>query len=225
MRTDTKEREFARPNVMIDVVLLTLVDDALCVALPIRDREPFGGKPALVGGYVHVDEDVDLEAAVARILRAKAGVQGIYVEQLKTFGGLRRDPRGWSVVVTYLALVPYEVLAASDHNLNLVPVERAVGLPFDHDEIAAAAVSRLRGKGAYSTLPVMLLPPTFTIGEMHAIYEKVMGAPIDKSSFRRKVDDLRIVEEIEEKRLGTSKRPAQLFKLRGGETTFDRSLV
>lgn len=214
-----------RPNVMIDVVLLTLRDDALCVALPARDREPFRDRPALVGGYVHLEEDADLDATAARILRQKAGITGIYLEQLKSFSGPHRDPRGWSVAVAYLALVPTEVLEASGVDLNLTPVGQAKGLPFDHDAIVATAVARLRGKGAYSTLPVMLLPPTFTLGEMHAAYEKVMGAKTDQSSFRRKVADLNLVDEVEDKRRGSSQRPAKLFRLRQGGTTFDRNLT
>lgn len=219
------EKGYSGPNVMVDIVLLSLKDGVLCVALPFRERDPFIGMPALVGGYVHVDEDADLQSTADRILRQKAGIGGIYVEQLKTFSGPRRDPRGWSVSVTYLALVPWERLAAAETDLNLVPVDLAAGLPFDHDEIVATAVARLRGKGAYSTLPVMLLPPTFTLGEMLAIYEGVMGTRIDQSSFRRKVAELGIVEEVDEMRQASRRRPARLFRLRDGEMTFDRSLA
>jgi len=175
-----------------------------------------------------MDEDDDLEATVARILRTKAAVEGIYVEQLGTFHGRNRDPRGWSISVTYLALVPLDVLAASPKDLNLTPVKAVPPLPFDHNEIVDTAVSRLRGKGAYSTLPVRLLPEVFTLVEMHSVYEKVMGTPIDQSSFRRKVSELGLVEEVETRKSPARNRPARQFRLRGTgpkDSTFDRSLV
>lgn len=220
-------QEFERPFTTVDIVLLTLMDGVLNVALPVRDKEPFSGRPALVGGFVHADEDRDLEDAAARILLQKAGIRDIYVEQLATFGSVHRDPRGWSVGVAYLALVPHAVLVASRVDLNLTPVDEVASLPFDHERILKTALSRLRGKGAYSTLPVRLLSEVFTLPEMHSVYEKVMGTEIDQSSFRRKVLDLGIVEEIEEKNT-TSKRPARQFRLKGTrpeDSTFDRSLV
>jgi len=222
------QQEFERPFTTVDIVLLTLVDGELHVALPVRDKEPFSGRPALVGGFVHAEEDRDLEDAAARILRQKAGIRDIYVEQLATFGSVNRDPRGWSVGVAYLALVPHAVLEASRVDLNLIPVDKVPPLPFDHDRILATAVYRLRGKGAYSTLPVHLLSKVFTLGEMHSVYEQVMGTEIDQSSFRRKVLDLGIVEEIGEMKTAASKRPAKQFRLKGTrpeDSTFDRSLV
>jgi ADP-ribose pyrophosphatase YjhB (NUDIX family) len=212
----------------VDIVLLALLNGVLHAALPVRDREPFAGRRALVGGFVHTDEDRTLEDAAARILPQKAGMRDIYVEQLGTFGGADRDPRGWSVGVAYLALVPHAGLAASAVDLGFTPVDRAAPLPFDYDRILVAAVARLRRKGAYSTLPVRLLGKVFTLGEMDSVYEQVMGTRIDQSSFRRKVLDLDIVEEIEKKNTTSSKRPSRQFRLKGTqpeESTFDRSLV
>jgi len=221
-------QEFERPFTTVDIVLLTLMGGVLHVALPVREKEPFAGRPALVGGFVHAEEDRNLEDAAARILRDKAGIEDIYVEQLATFGGIDRDPRGWSVGVAYLALVPHTVLAASPIDLNLVPVDEVPTLPFDHGRILATALNRLRGKGAYSTLPARLLPKVFTLSEMHSVYEQVMDTKIDLNSFRRKVLDLDIVKETSQKRILQSARPAKQFRLkatRPEESTFDRSLV
>ena len=59
----------------VDVVLLTLQDDALKVALLKRDRDPFKGVIALPGGYIHVAEDVDARDAALRVLKEKAGIE------------------------------------------------------------------------------------------------------------------------------------------------------
>ncbi len=80
-------------------------------ALIPRIGAPFEGRPALIGGYVHADEDRDADATAKRVLAAKAGLKNVYAEQLRTFSGQARDPRGWSASIAYVALVPADRLA------------------------------------------------------------------------------------------------------------------
>ena len=200
----------------VDVVLLTLEQGALKVALVRRDREPFAQALALPGGYVHAQEDVDAEASAARVLRDKAGLENSpYLEQLATFSGAVRDPRGWSVAVAYCALVPAEVLAQAAARLQLVPVDRLPPLPFDHRQIVDAAVQRVRSKSQYSSLPVHLCAEPFTLPQLQAVYEAVLGEPLNKVSFRRKVDELAMLEPVPGAlQTGGAHRPAQLYRVR-----------
>ncbi len=220
------DTEFPRPIVTVDIVLLTLRDGALHVALLPRPGEPHAGVCALIGGYVHTDEDEDAEAAVQRILRAKAGLTGIFFEQLKTFASADRDPRGWSVSIAYFALVPSDILARAGVSLELRPAHAPGDLPFDHNAIIAAALERLRGKGAYSTIPARLLPDVFTMSELQAIYETVMGERLDQSAFRRKITDLNILEEVtgEKRQTERARRPTTLYRLKAPATVFDRRI-
>lgn len=200
----------------VDVVLLTLRDDQLQVALLRRDREPFAGTLALPGGYIHVEEDQDTQDAATRVLLAKTGIRSPYLEQLQTFSGPARDPRGWSVSVAYYALVSEEVIARAAHSaVQLRAVDGLKGLPFDHLTIVEAAVARLRSKSTYSSLPVYLLDEAFSLPRLQAVYEAVLGEPINKVSFRRKMTELDMVEPIvgafEE---GKANRPAQLYRLK-----------
>ncbi|RYF68532.1 MAG: NUDIX hydrolase, partial [Comamonadaceae bacterium] len=133
----------------VDVVLLTLRGDTLQVALVRRDRAPFAGVLALPGGYVHAQEDTDAQASAARVLRDKAGLASPYLEQLATFSGAVRDPRGWSVAVAYCALVPPELLAPAEGRIELAPVDVLPPLPFDHRQIVEVAVARVRSKSQY----------------------------------------------------------------------------
>lgn len=201
--------------VIVDAALFTLVDDRLCVAVQAREREPFKGVQALIGGYVHPQEDADAEVAIARILADKAGLKDVFLEQLQTFSGKDRDPRGWSVSVAYYALAPRHRLESKERALNLVDVDHLPALAFDHRRIVAAALGRLRRKGAYSNLPAMLLPAEFTLPELKAVYEKVLGAPLNDSAFRRKIGELKMVEPAPGRSPATAerKRPAQLYRL------------
>ena len=201
------------PNATVDVALFSLTGGGLGLLLPRREREPFRGVRALPGGYVHVEEDEDTHDTARRVAREKLGMDVSYLEQLYTFSGRARDPRGWSLSVTYLGLVPATELSAAVR-ADLVPVERLPALPFDHDRIAAMAVRRLRDKSAYSSLPAFLLPETFTLHDLRTLYEQITGERIDKANFRRQiVDAQKLVEPTGAKRTGLAHRPAELFRL------------
>jgi 8-oxo-dGTP diphosphatase len=208
--------EFPTPIVTVDAVLMTLSDGALAVGLIRREQPPFAGMHALPGGYVHVQEDDTLEAAAARILRDKARVECRFLEQLGTISGATRDPRGWSLTVAYFALVTAAELVAAESMLSLHPLTDLPPLAFDHAAIIEAAVTRLRGKSSYSALPAFLLPPLFTLSELHATYQQVLGTRLDPASFRRKIIDQGIVETAETRRVGAH-RPAELYRLKAGK--------
>jgi 8-oxo-dGTP diphosphatase len=208
--------------VTVDVVLLTIVDQSLGVGLIERVNEPQKGARSLIGGYVHADKDADTDATAARVLREKAGLHGFFLEQLATFSGATRDPRGWSVSVAYLALTPYAWLneRTGAENLIVAPLAKARPLAFDHERILAAAVARLRGKGAYSTLPASLLPETFTFEELLDAYRIALGAPtLDAGSFRRRVEELSMLEPM-----GAGRDGATLYRLTPGAMLFDRRI-
>jgi len=219
--------DFERPILTIDIVLMTVHDGDLAVALIEREAEPFIGRLALIGGYLHVDEDPDAEAAVQRILKAKAGLEGFFFEQLMTFTGRDRDPRGWSASIAYFALVPHAVLmAGAERILTLRPMARPGDLPFDHNAIVDTARQRLRGKGAYSTIAARLLPEMFTMSELQATYEIIIGERLDQSAFRRKMNDLGLLEEVtgEKRQTREARRPTTLYRLKSPTSVFDRRI-
>ncbi len=205
--------------VTVDVVLLTLKDKRLQVALMKRLQEPFKGVLALPGGYVHPEEDADVAFAAYRVLREKMQLRPPYLEQLGTFSGARRDPRGWSISVCHLALVAPDAVA----DTQWFPADKLPRLAFDHAKLIASAVTRVRNKSSYSALPAYLLPELFTLSELQNIYSEVLGEPLEKSSFRRKLRDLDFLEEVPGAFQGGKQRPAQLYRLKG-MALFDRTI-
>ena len=214
--------EFARPIVTVDVALFTLGKEgnSLKVALVRRESTPLAGHWALPGTYVHVDEDADLGAAATRVLLDKCGLSDLFVEQLRTYSGRARDPRGWSATTAYYALVPREVLEAAGTDVRTLDVAATADLPFDHATIVADGVARLRGKATYTTLPAKLLPELFTLRELEQVYEAVLGRSVQTANFRRKFADLRaygphagkpFLEPTEAMRGGRN-RPAVLYR-------------
>lgn len=198
------------PILTVDAVLLTIVDAELCVALHQREAAPFAGHWALPGGFIHTQDDDSARAAAARVLRDKVGVESPYLEEFGSFSGPVRDPRGWSLTLVYFALVP-----VVSPRVTLFPLSRLPSLPFDHSQIVAGVVERVRSKAGYSSLPVHLCPAEFTIPELHAAYEVVLGEAINMANFRRKLADLDLLEPVPgAMRSAGRSRPSQVYVVR-----------
>jgi 8-oxo-dGTP diphosphatase len=213
MSNQTDLGVFPVPASTVDVALMTLTGGCLGVVLVRREAAPFKDSLALPGGYVHVDGDENLDATAARVLAAKAGITAPYLEQLCTFSGRNRDPRGWSISHAYYAVVPPENVATHlAKGARIVAVDGIERLPFDHNEIVDKAVERVRGKAVYSSLPTFLLPDSFTMQEVHEVYQRVMGAELDRQTFRRRIESLGFIEPIEGEMRQGSHRPAQLYR-------------
>lgn len=218
------EPMYPQPLVMVDTALFTIRDERLCLILTRRKESPFEGLLALPGGFVHVQEDADTEMAARRVIRSKIGFDAPYLEQLFTFSGPARDPRGWSVSVAYYALIPVALLDRSQA-AEALPVDALPPLPFDHQQIVARAIERLRGKATYSSLPAFLLPAEFTMNDLHRIYEQTIGARLDKASFRHKILEQDIIEPIPNRFRVGAHRPAQLYRLASRALTpFERRI-
>ena len=147
-----------RPLVTIDAALFTYHDHTLKVLLVQRANHPERGKWALPGGFIRIEQDHTLDAAVIRVLRDKTGITPPYVEQLGTYGDRRRDARGWSVTICYSALIAHQDCAdylsnVSDTRWAKLDSIRNMSLAFDHKRIVADARERLRQKALYSIVP------------------------------------------------------------------------
>lgn len=198
----------------VDVVVLTIRRATLEVLLIRRGLPPFKGSWAIPGGFVHGRETLD--EAAARELGEETGVTGVYLEQLYSFGDPGRDPRGRVVTVAYYALIPSDLATlragtdAADacwFRLGALPP-----LAFDHAEILRTAVRRLRNKLDYTTVAFGLLPPKLTLTEAQRVYESILGRPLDKRNFRRRLLQMAVLRPLAEVRR-SGRRPAQLYCL------------
>ena len=135
---------YPRPMVTVDALLLAGGGDALSVLLIRRKLEPYAGHWALPGGFVDMEES--LELAAARELEEETGVHGVHLEQLRTFGDPGRDPRGRTISVVYWAVLyaALPVQAADDATeARWWPVSALPDMAFDHAEIIRYALGVL----------------------------------------------------------------------------------
>jgi 8-oxo-dGTP diphosphatase len=200
-------------RVAVDLVIFTIRDGALHALLIERALPPFEGRWALPGGFILRGES--LADAALRELGEETGVRNVYLEQLYTFCDPDRDPRGRVVSVAYYALISADrapLSAGSDASAaRWWPVADHPPLAFDHREILAYAVERLRNKLEYTTVGFQLLPPKFTLTQLQQVYEAILGRALDKRNFRRKMDLLGILSPLKEWAREGRSRPAQLF--------------
>lgn len=219
--------DYPQPALAVDLAILTVEEGVVKVLLARRlDAAEVGGEWALPGGFVHIDQT--LEAAVARVLRDKAGVEKAHFEQLATFGALDRDPRGRVVSVTYLALVPAKVLAAlapaperllarietpaAGGQPTVLGPDGALSLAFDHAAIIGEVIKRLRGKLDYTAIGYALLPERFTLREVQEVHEAILGYRLAKPAFRRKILDRGLIRPTGLYETGGAFRPAELYE-------------
>jgi 8-oxo-dGTP diphosphatase len=223
-----KKRELY-PTVMVDVAIFCVDDNGLQVLLVQRSNEPEKGLWALPGGFLKPDEDASLEAAARRVLDEKIGVDIPHLEEVCTFSGRDRDPRGWSIGVLYFALLPRDqVHAALKSKVDAVQWvdarEHGLTMAFDHDVQLKKAVSVLKRKVERHVLPLHLMPAQFTLTALQKTCEAILGCALEKSAFRRRIhpdpakfplqqSELVKVEDAQER---GRQRPAQIYRAREG---------
>lgn len=205
--------EHPRPALTVDCVVFGLDDDELRLLLVERDGEPFAGRWALPGGFVHLEET--LEESARRELEEETGITKLYLEQLYTFGDLGRDPRERVVTVAYYALVKlsdHQVQAATDaRSAAWFSVADLPALAFDHEHIVQAALARLKGKVRYQPIGFELLPRKFTLSQLQTLYEVILERDLDKRNFRKKLLGMDLLIELDEVQRGVAHRAARLY--------------
>ena len=203
----------ATPHVAVDVAVFTVRDGTLCVLLVTVRHGPFAGWRALPGGRVQPDESLD--SAATRELSHQTGLSDIYLEQLYTFGHPGRDPQSRTISVAYVALSGAPT-GTKEPDVRWWPISTLPTLAYDHAAVVTAGVARLRAKLAYTNLVYTLLPAAFTLGELQASYEAILGRGLDRRNFRKKILSLGLLRRTAGDRRGAH-RPAALYAFRKRE--------
>lgn len=211
------ERKRLYPIVNADVALFTLMDAQLRVLLIQRANNPAPKGWALPGGLLNPEIDNSLDDTALRILASKTRVALPHLEQVATYSGSDRDPRGWSVSTLYYALLPTDkVPAVAGDKTEAIewcnPERPGRRLGFDHAAMLSHALATLRDKVARGALPLHLLPPQFTITELQRACEAILGRELDKGAYRRQLKTSTDLEIIEGEFMRGAQRPAQLYR-------------
>ena len=210
------KNEYEKPSVAVDLLVFTVKDDRLKIVLVRRNEHPFKDMLSLPGVFVGINETLD--EAAARGAMEEAGLADIYFEQLYTWGDIDRDPRMRIISVSYLSLTPAEKLTLSagsrTSSAELYDVEALLAsdeeLAFDHRKIIGYGRERIRNKTEYSRIAFEFLPKEFTLPQLQRVYEILLGKPLYKANFRRRVAPL--IDETERMTSGDAHRPSRIYR-------------
>ncbi len=194
-------------------VVVQVRDEALCVLLWERAREPFAGTWSLPGGLLEPGET--LERSILRHLAAKVDVREVaHLEQLGTWSEPARDPRAWQLATAYLGLVPVGVDPSIPADTAWHPADALPEVAFDHREIVAGAVDRLQAKLSYTNIGFALAPATFSLAELRGIYVAALGHEVSQTNLKRVLERRGVIAPTGARRPSgrSGGRPAELFR-------------
>ena len=199
-----------------DAVVFTVMGGELKILLVKRKYPPFQGRFALPGGFVKKEES--LEQGVARELEEETGVKNIFLEQIGSYGDVRRDPRGRVITTAFLALIDGEkVKLHSSTDAELAKWHAVSDLPelaFDHEKIISDGLAKLRHDIENTAVAFQIMPEKFTLTELQTTYEAVLNEKLDKRNFRKKMREQRVLKELPETRMLGAHRPARLYSFK-----------
>ncbi len=201
-------------QVSVNVVAFSLHAGLLCVLLNKSTLNSEVSSWHLPHSAIDIERDLSLEDSARRALKKPSGFEALYLEQVQTKGQQERQEEGWSLTVVYYALVGNHGALQDQKHHCWIPVEEVLTstLALDHQTLIEESLQRFQNKSLYTSLPIFLLPPEFTLTEVQKAYEAVLGFKIEKKSLRRRLLDANFLQETGNIRRA-SNRPALLYSL------------
>ena len=190
--------EYFQFAVASSLVLFGFDGEELFILLSKKSHDPFKDAYILPGKYIKPGEGND--GAMHDLLRERIGVDpdSIYLEQLKAFTKVFRNPLGRVINVAYYALVKLspEIRSHSNQFENIwIPYNKIPDLAFDHNDIIVYAKERLKRRVKRRPVGFNLLPVEFTLTQLQLLYEKALNRELDKRNFRKKIFNSNLIIE------------------------------
>lgn len=166
-----------------------------------------------MGGFLRENESIDEGAK--RVLNELTGLENVYMEQVRTFGEVERDPGERVLSVAYYSLVKIEESDQErlvDHNAYWIKINELPELIFDHGQMVELAKDVMRQKASTEPIGFNLLPDLFTLTQLQSLYEAIYGTVLDKRNFRKRVAEMDYIVKTDKIDKTGSKRGASLYK-------------
>jgi ADP-ribose pyrophosphatase YjhB (NUDIX family) len=195
----------------VDCIIFGFDKKNLKILLIKRDFEPEKGHWSLMGGFLQPDENLD--SAATRVLNHLTGLDNVYMEQLRAYSALDRDPVDRTVSVSYYALINISehTVLNKDFSAKWFNIKEAPDLIFDHNIMVANAMSRLRYRAFTKPIGFELLPEKFTMKQLQTLYETILDEKLDKRNFINKINALDILLKTTEKDMNSSRKGSFLY--------------
>ena len=223
------------------VIALTPIDDELKLAFTVDcvifgydnedlkvltikcNMDPYLGMPSLLGDFITKNEDAN--SAAKRIVKYCTGNHEIFLEEVKSFSKPDRHPFGRVITIAFYSLVQIagtQLTDAAGKHLKWLSVDSVEEMAFDHKEILDTCLFQLRKSLREKPIGFELLPKKFSLKQLQTLYEVVLSMELDKRNFRRKLNSLNILIDLDEQQQEVAHRPAKLYKF--DEQSFEKKL-
>ena len=218
------------PNISVDCVVFgydttTKSLNVLLIKRYLKSKEKVLVDDYVLTGY-HIYDHETLDESASRVLKELTGLNNIYKKQFRAFGDPKRlmDEKDlpWvenerfnvrTVTIAYYFLLKTEEvdIKSNTYKAKWFPLLELPKTGFDHHKIIEEAYEDLKNKCLSEPIIFELLPDKFTINEVQEAYQSILGITIDNRNFRRKLINKKYIIAINEKQVGVSKKPAQLY--------------
>lgn len=188
----------------IDIVFFgyDISEDDLKVLLIKRKYNPYKNNWSLIGGYI--DDNDEIEDAITKVCNREANIDitKYYLEQLYTFGGVKRDSRERTITIAYYGLINIIPTYTNEIDISWISindVKKMDNLAFDHSIILKTAVDRLKNKIKYQPIGFDLLPEYFLMSDLYNLYCTILNRKLDKANFSKKILKYNLLELVDKK--------------------------
>jgi len=207
-------QEFFNIAVSVDCVIFGYEGKRLKVLLIKSDLKEYEGLWSLLGDLVMPTEDI--EEAPYRVLGQRTGLQDVYLEQVYTFGSVRRHPSGRVITTAYYSLVDSKShkLKLTENELHWHSVDEIETLAFDHKIILNTCLDRLRHQIMEQPVVFNLLQEKFSLRELQDLYEAILGVGLDRRNFRKRMTLKSWLVDLNQMEDDVPHRPGKLYKLK-----------
>ena len=205
--------KYPHPAVTTDCVIFGYdLREGLSVLLVQRGIDPYKGRWAFPGGFLKMDEDADTGAR--RELMEETGFEAGSITQFGAFTDVDRDPRERVITIAYMALVRKGSVQGGDDaaDARWFPVSTVPPLAFDHDRILRIALERLKEQIHFRPVGFELLPEVFTLPQLQALYEAILGVRFDRRNFASKMQKLGLLVPTGERPADAARRIPQTYR-------------
>jgi len=186
-----------------------------------ESKELFEKNPALKSDQfwgligTHLPSDEDLDEYAKNILKVATGLKNIFLKQFQTFGNKERVPHYRVLTVAYYALInpEYHDLEFSSiaKSVKWFEIDKLPELIFDSKEIIQKALKKLREEVQYHPVGFHLLPDKFTLTQLQTLYEVILDKKLDTRNFRKKIQNMGLLIDTNEKQINVAHRAAKLY--------------
>lgn len=210
MRKDYSQ--YIKHLIAVDCIIFGFDGENLKILLVKRNFEPKKGEWSLVGGFLNDEETLDDSAN--RVLNSLTGLENIYLEQLKSYSELEREPTARIISTSYYALINADenIKINEKYSAKWFDLKQFPTLIFDHNIMVENAVTRLRYRTSTKPIGFELLPEKFTMKDLQSLYEAIFDEKYDKRNFISKINSMDILVKTDEKDMTSSRKGSFLYR-------------